>query len=109
MCEYYYKAIYMHFYKEIGEKNMEISERLRLYCKKDINKCTDREIYEALLLLVKDMANERKTDSRKNKKKLYYISAEFLIGKLLSNNLIFYLSVVISLPPPSRGDWQGNP
>ena len=70
---------------------MEISERLRLYCKKDINKCTDREIYEALLLLAKDMANERETDNRKNKKnkkKLYYISAEFLIGKLLSNNLI---------------------
>ena len=47
---------------------------------------TDEEVYYALLELVKDKA-EKKV-SNKGKKKLYYISAEFLIGKLLSNNLI---------------------
>lgn len=44
------------------------------------------EIYAYLLALVKEMVkNGKRNDS---KKKLYYISAEFLIGKLLSNNLI---------------------
>jgi starch phosphorylase len=45
-----------------------------------------QEIYEALLEIVKDMAANGKHNE--SKKKLYYISAEFLIGKLLSNNLI---------------------
>lgn len=51
-----------------------------------ISVSTDEEVYYALLELVKDKA-EKKV-SNKGKKKLYYISAEFLIGKLLSNNLI---------------------
>ena len=47
---------------------------------------SQKDIYFYLLDLVKEMAeNGKKNDS---KKKLYYISAEFLIGKLLSNNLI---------------------
>ena len=46
-----------------------------------------REIYNAFLLtLVKTMAEGKQ--HKNSKKKLYYISAEFLIGKLLSNNLI---------------------
>ena len=53
---------------------------------KTIAECTDEEIYAALLLLTKEKATKRVTE--KGKKKLYYISAEFLIGKLLSNNLI---------------------
>ena len=53
---------------------------------KGISVSTDEEVYYALLELVKDKA-EKKV-SNKGKKKLYYISAEFLIGKLLSNNLI---------------------
>lgn len=53
----------------------------------DLKKLKSKEeIYDALLEIVKDMAaNGKRNDS---KKKLYYISAEFLIGKLLSNNLI---------------------
>ncbi|MCR5234251.1 MAG: glycogen/starch/alpha-glucan family phosphorylase [Lachnospiraceae bacterium] len=47
------------------------------------NKC----IYEALLVLVNDEAKKAASPAP-GKKKLYYISAEFLIGKLLSNNLI---------------------
>ncbi len=53
---------------------------------KDIKTATDKEIYVALLKLVKEMSNERPQVI--NGKKVYYISAEFLIGKLLSNNLI---------------------
>ncbi len=53
---------------------------------KSIQECTDTELYEALLTMVNDMATAK--ESNEGKRKLYYISAEFLIGKLLSNNLI---------------------
>lgn len=53
---------------------------------KTIEKCTNQEVYFALLDMVKYLADEKITNE--GKKKLYYISAEFLIGKLLSNNLI---------------------
>ena len=46
----------------------------------------NREIYYALLEFTQKLATEKETNE--SKKKLYYISAEFLIGKLLSNNLI---------------------
>lgn len=53
---------------------------------RDIDNCTKAEIFEALMVLTKqEMGSRRKNEG---KKKLYYISAEFLIGKLLSNNLI---------------------
>lgn len=52
----------------------------------EINNASNKQIYLALLELTK--AAIRKKDINKGKKKLYYISAEFLIGKLLSNNLI---------------------
>ncbi len=51
-----------------------------------MDECTNEEIYTALLEYVKEKAEEK--ESSQGKKKLYYISAEFLIGKLLSNNLI---------------------
>ncbi len=51
-----------------------------------IEGCTDRELYYALLTMTQEEA--QKKVSSQGKKKLYYISAEFLIGKLLSNNLI---------------------
>ncbi len=53
---------------------------------KKIAACTNEEIYYALLSMTKEMAREK--ESSQGKRKLYYISAEFLIGKLLSNNLI---------------------
>jgi len=54
--------------------------------KKTLNTATKEEVYLALLELTKDSI--KKTERNKGSKKLYYISAEFLIGKLLSNNLI---------------------
>ena len=53
---------------------------------KELKEMTNQEIYYKLLEYVKEEA-EKKSEN-KSKKKIYYISAEFLIGKLLSNNLI---------------------
>ena len=53
---------------------------------KNISECTNEELYFALLEMTKGMAKAK--ESNEGKRKLYYISAEFLIGKLLSNNLI---------------------
>ena len=67
-----------------------MEERLQTLLKEKFNKnldnCNREEIFEALLLLTKE-ANG-KLPRNEGEKKLYYISAEFLIGKLLSNNLI---------------------
>ncbi len=66
---------------------MDLSESLKLKTNKDISDCSNEEIYFALLELVQELS-EKKVIKNQGKKKLYYISAEFLIGKLLSNNLI---------------------
>lgn len=67
-----------------------MEEKLQILLKEKFNKnldnCSKEEIFEALLLLTKE-ANG-KLPRNEGEKKLYYISAEFLIGKLLSNNLI---------------------
>lgn len=65
---------------------MNIQERLEANLGKTVSEATNEEVYRGLLTIVQELAAEKeKTDS---KKKLYYISAEFLIGKLLSNNMI---------------------
>ena len=53
---------------------------------RDLDNCTKSEIFEALMVITKQEMAGRKRNT--GNKKLYYISAEFLIGKLLSNNLI---------------------
>ena len=53
---------------------------------KNIADCTNEELYTALLNYTKEYSATKPVND--SKKKLYYISAEFLIGKLLSNNLI---------------------
>ena len=65
---------------------MNIQEKVEAYLGKPVAQASNKEIYDGLLTVVQEMAAEKeRTDS---KKKLYYISAEFLIGKLLSNNMI---------------------
>lgn len=59
---------------------------LKSILKKEIGQATNEEIYLALLELTKK--NIKTKGTNKGNRKLYYISAEFLIGKLLSNNLI---------------------
>ena len=53
---------------------------------KDLDTCTKAELFTALLMATR--AEGENLPLNQGKKKLYYISAEFLIGKLLSNNLI---------------------
>ena len=68
----------------MNQKQLEL--KLTSLCPRSLEACTDQEIYRALLTLTQSMAGEKQEN--RGKKKLYYISAEFLIGKLLSNNLI---------------------
>ncbi|MBQ2955512.1 MAG: glycogen/starch/alpha-glucan phosphorylase [Clostridia bacterium] len=65
---------------------MNVEQRLTGILGKSISEADDRQLYSALMQLVQDQAGEqiRPVSGRK----LYYISAEFLLGKLLSNNLI---------------------
>ena len=74
--------------KQLLEANME--EGLEYICNKVFGKslaeCSNSEAYYTILLFVKDLTNV--TDKIVGEKKVYYISAEFLIGRLMSNNLI---------------------
>ena len=65
---------------------MKIQELLETKLGKTIKEASNAEVYYALLHVVQNMAKEKEVPV--NKKKIYYISAEFLIGKLLSNNMI---------------------
>ena len=64
----------------------KLTNILQTQFNKTIEDCTNEELYTGLLMLVKNLSNDKKLTS--TPRKLYYISAEFLIGKLLSNNLI---------------------
>lgn len=64
----------------------KLTNILQAQFNKTIEDCTNEELYTGLLMLIKNLSNDRKPTS--TPRKLYYISAEFLIGKLLSNNLI---------------------
>ena len=65
---------------------MNIKERLQQQLGKEISQSSNSEIYNGLLNITQQLADEK--ESSEGKKKVYYISAEFLIGKLLSNNMI---------------------
>ena len=65
---------------------MSIQDTMTQKLGKGISEASNEEIYFALLEIVQEMARQKEKNG--GKKKLYYISAEFLIGKLLSNNMI---------------------
>lgn len=69
---------------------MNLEERLQAITQKsygkEVSQCEDKELYYSVLNLTKELMNGKETIE--GSKKVYYISAEFLIGKLLSNNLI---------------------
>ena len=52
----------------------------------ELAQCTDQQLYHVLLQLSQELAQARPAPT--GERKLYYFSAEFLIGKLLSNNLL---------------------
>ncbi|WP_298032553.1 glycogen/starch/alpha-glucan phosphorylase [uncultured Dysosmobacter sp.] len=64
----------------------QIQKRLEQLCGKPLRQAADGELYAALLRLTEERAGERRREAQG--RKLYYLSAEFLVGKLLSNNLI---------------------
>ena len=82
----YYHRKEMNFMVEHTMTKEILKNRLTALCKKEISDCSEKELYTGLLSLVQEMAKDK--ESNQGKKKLYYISAEFLIGKLLSNNMI---------------------
>lgn len=63
-----------------------LAESVKKQFGRSIAECTNEEVYIALLNYTKDAIQNK--GYNEGKKKIYYISAEFLIGKLLSNNLI---------------------
>ena len=65
---------------------MNFEQQIFEIYKKTVDQCSDREIYSALLKILQEEGEKRQGEE--GKKKVYYLSAEFLIGKLLSNNLI---------------------
>lgn len=71
---------------EIIRRRKMLEKFVKDHYQKSLKECSNEEIYIALLELVKEQAKQK--ESHAGKKKVYYISAEFLIGKLLSNNLI---------------------
>ncbi len=74
--------------RDILIMNMEqvLKNRIEENFHRGIEDCTDSELYVGVLEMTKEM--EAVTNPIEAEKKVYYISAEFLIGKLLSNNLI---------------------
>ncbi len=64
----------------------QLNSILQVKFQKSIGECSYNEIYAGLMMLVKTLSKKKQQIS--GKRKLYYISAEFLVGKLLSNNLI---------------------
>ena len=65
---------------------MTFSNYVREKTTKNLSDLNNKELYIQLFNYVKEEAEKKELNS--DKKKVYYISAEFLIGKLLSNNLI---------------------
>jgi len=74
--------------QEVMLMNMEneLSDRAKRLYNKSVDECSNQELYYILLEMTKEMSSLSERIS--GEKKVYYISAEFLIGKLLSNNLI---------------------
>ena len=66
----------------------ELESRLTKEMGKSVRDASDEELYKGLLAITQAEAEKKLPFESKKKKKIYYLSAEFLIGKLLSNNLI---------------------
>ena len=65
---------------------MDVRVQLEQKLGKGIGASSNEVLFCGLLEMTKQIADDKK--QKETKKKIYYVSAEFLIGKLLSNNLI---------------------
>ncbi|MDD3659241.1 MAG: glycogen/starch/alpha-glucan phosphorylase [Lachnospiraceae bacterium] len=81
-------SLQLRMQREVMLLNIEqqLSDITELKYQKEIKACSDQELYVAILQLSKELMSSAPPIT--GDKKVYYISAEFLIGKLLSNNLI---------------------
>lgn len=68
-----------------------IKENVKLLFKKKIEDATEFQVYQATAYAIKDQIIDRwlaSTEASKDKKIVYYMSMEFLVGRLLGNNII---------------------
>ncbi len=65
---------------------MTATQLIEKYCGKEIKLCSDKEIYSGIVRTIRELCKAKQ--KKDTGKKLYYISAEFLIGRLLTNNLM---------------------
>ena len=69
---------------------MDVKQRMQELCQarygRELSQCGDEQLYHVLLQLTQELSQARPAPG--GERKLYYFSAEFLIGKLLSNNLL---------------------
>ena len=79
--------------KSVETIKSELLEKLRTAFGSGLEEATDEQIYQALAMMVRDEVMQRRSASRgirkeTGAKKVYYLSAEFLVGRALHNNMV---------------------
>lgn len=79
--------------KSVEQIKAELLEKLSTNFGSGLDEATDEQIYQALALMVRDEVMARRSASRgvrkqTGAKKVYYLSAEFLVGRALHNNMV---------------------